>query len=262
MPSNRAMLKSRPFVPAADRGDPTAIPGTGSHAAVLDDRPPGIRRNIIGSDDRQPANDASFPHWRMICHLVIQSRDGHRYTGTGWLAGPSTVVTAGHNLLLDSIGHVAERVWVIPGRQGDDGHLGLFEVTSFAVHAHWKQGQQPGFDIGVIWLPEPVGGKLGYFGFASLADGALANAPVLTAGYPDDKAFGTQWVTQSRVNAVFPHTLRYGLDTVHGQSGSPVFAVGSAGPVAVATHVYGAPQANEGVRLSPDIVETLTHWWR
>jgi len=255
-------LKGQPFLASIEAQEPQALDRALSAVPVLSDTQTGIRRNIIGTDDRQPATDATQPYWRMVCQLVIESTNGHSYTGTGWLAGPYTVVTAGHNLQYDAIGHVAKRVWVIPGREGDVGRFGVFECTAFDAHASWKQGQRPGFDIGVIWLPQPAGKTLGYFGYASFPDAALANTEVATSGYPEDKPAGTQWLTQSRVVALLPHVLRYGLDTVPGQSGSPVFQVGPAGPVVVAVHVYGTPQVNEGVRIASDIVLTLNNWWR
>jgi len=220
--------------------------------------------DIIGRDDRLPAPDVMQAPWRMVCHLLIQDTRGAMHTGTGWIAGPSTVYTAGHNLLNHQAGYAAARVWVVPGRDGQRAPHGQWETSAFDVHPQWRADQRAVVDVGVVWLAQPIGHNFGWFGFSVQPDSVLRGLPVRSAGYPDDKRpFGTQWFGDSPIHAASPQQLAYGLDTMPGQSGSPVFAQDAAGrAVAVGVHVYGAVSENLAVRISQPIFDTLSRWWR
>lgn len=220
--------------------------------------------DIIGQDDRRPVPDVGAAPWRMVCHLVIEDTAFRMHTGTGWLAGPSTLFTAGHNLLYRRTGHEARRVWVVPGRDGANGPYGVVETTFFDVHPQWRASGAAEVDVGVIWLPKPAPLALGWFGFSAQPDSVLHGLAVRTSGYPDDRLpFGSQWLTDSRIHDARPRMLAYGLDTLAGQSGSPVFALDAQGrAVAVGVHVYGADSENLGVRITQPIFQTLSNWWR
>ena len=240
-----------------------------AQAAALPTEPwpsaPGLKPlDIIGRDDRQPVPDAGQPPWCLVCHLLIEDSQGRTHTGTGWLAGPFTVFTAGHNLLYRRVGHQARRVWVVPGRQGAQAPLGIFESTQFDVHPQWRAGDSAEVDVGVVWLPPSAGPAKGWFGFSAQPDPVLQGLAVRSSGYPDDRLpFGSQWFTDSQIHRVQPQMLAYGLDTLPGQSGSPVFALDASGrAVAVGVHVYGAGHENLGVRISRPIFDQLSAWWR
>jgi V8-like Glu-specific endopeptidase len=226
---------------------------------------PGLQPfDIIDRDDRQPVPEVTRPPWKMVCHLVIQNTRGQLRAGTGWLAGPSTVFTAGHNLLYPRDGHQAVRVWVVPGRSGSQGVHGQYETVAFDVHPQWRAGGRGEVDVGVVWLPQAMPSSFGWFGFSAQPERVLQGLAVRTSGYPEDRLpFGSQWFADSTVHHVGAQMLAYGLDTVAGQSGSPVFAHdGDGRAVAVAVHVYGAGRENLGVRITPPIFQLLSGWWR
>lgn len=250
----------RPSPNPAELGRPVRLPPDIVSASM----PPLQTLDIIGRDDRQSVPSVRLAPWQMVCHLLLQDTGGQVHTGTGWLSGPSTVFTAGHNLLYRKIGHRAVRVWVVPGRDGAEGPHGQFEATGFDIHPQWRAGDVAEFDVGVIWLPQPVGQSLGWFGFSAQPDRVLQGLAVRTSGYPDDRQpFGSQWFADSRIHAARPQMLAYGLDTMPGQSGSPVFALDAdARAVAVGVHVYGAGRENLGVRITQPIFDTLSGWWR
>ena len=226
--------------------------------------PPALRpQDIIGPvDNRQPVHDTRLLPGRFICHLVLEDQHGRLFGGTGWLAGPRTIYTAAHNLLYAAQNYEAQRVVVVPGRNGASGTpFGSAVAAGFDVHPQWRSSGRAEFDCGVVWLPQPVPASFGWFGFRAESDAALAVGSVVCSGYPQDKG-QTQWFDSSRIHRPGPQLLAYGLDTLPGHSGSPVFRSESTGPVAVGVHVYGNRIENLGVRITAGIDQQLKQWWR
>lgn len=226
--------------------------------------PEVLPKDIIGRDERLPVTDTRTAPWRMVCHLLIEDTRGVMHTGTGWLAGPSTVFTAGHNLLDRSKGHAASRIAVFPGRKAAQAPNGHSMTSAFDVHPMWRTHARTEVDVGVVWLPQPVDQRFGWFGFSVQPDNVLRGLKVRCTGYPDDlQPFGTQSFTDGRIDDATPQLLSYGLDTMPGQSGSPVYAIDAAGrAITVGVHVGGAVTENLAVRITAPIFETLRRWWR
>lgn len=220
-------------------------------------------QSVCGHDDRTEVLNTSAVPWRCVCQLVMEGLHGTETLGTGWLAGPRTVFTAGHNLYSPRLQQDASTVWVMPGRSGDEVPFGFASSNAFAVHPKWRATGDPAFDFGVVWLDEPIGERLGWFGFAAHDDAQLAGLLVNNAGYPVDKPRGTQWFNAARIVEVRPDALLYGLDTEEGQSGSPVFFFDAAmNRTVVAVHAYGGCPQNIGMRITPEIFEVLQGWVR
>lgn len=217
----------------------------------------------FGADDRVPVADPSALPWRCVCQLVIEGLHGREVLGTGWLAGPRTVVTAGHNLLSFAAGLQATRVWVLPARTGDAVPYGFSVSTRFDVHPRWRDAGERVHDVGVIWLEEPVGERVGWFGIGAYSDQALGALLVNNAGYPADKPLGTMWFNAGRILQVQPKSLTYGLDTEPGQSGSPIFHyTADEQRIVVAVHAYGDSGSNIGVRITDETLALLSDWIR
>ena len=63
-----------------------------------------VQEMVFKDDDRrQVADTHPFP-WQSICSLVITAADGSKWVGSGWLASPRMVVTAGHCVYLHGHG--------------------------------------------------------------------------------------------------------------------------------------------------------------
>jgi glutamyl endopeptidase len=217
--------------------------------------------SVVGKDDRVPVLDTTRTPWRCVCQLVVDGLHNEQVLGTGWMAGPRTVLTAGHNLVSHKFGRAAARVTVVPGRQADFAPFDLFTSTRFDVHPRWRQFGDEDFDLGVIWLGQAIGEHIGWFGFGSRSDAELRQLIVNTAGYPADKRLGTQWFNAGRVAGIKPRTLAYGLDTEPGQSGSPIFGTDAAGDrVVLAVHAYGGDSRNRGIRISDDVFDLFASW--
>jgi glutamyl endopeptidase len=219
--------------------------------------------SVVGKDDRVPIVDTTLLPWRCICHLAIDGLHSGQVQGTGWMAGPRTVFTAGHNLLSRKFGREASRVSVVPGRQVDFAPFDFFRSTQFDVHPRWRDSGDEQFDLGVVWLDAAVGEHVGWFGFGSRPDEQLHDLIVNTAGYPADKRPGTQWFNAGRIAQIEPRVLEYGLDTEAGQSGSPIFAIDAADErVVLAVHAYGGDAVNRGIRITDDVFALMQSWRR
>lgn len=218
---------------------------------------------IIGKDDRVPIGDTTRLPWRCICHLVADGLHDQQVLGTGWMAGPRTVLTAGHNIFSHKLGREASRISVVPGRQVDVAPFDFFRSSRFDVHPRWRSAGDENFDLGVIWLNEAVGERVGWFGFGSRTDSSLQDLLVNTSGYPADKRMGTQWFNAGRISDIRPRVLQYGLDTEAGQSGSPIFTASPEGDrTVIAVHAYGGDPVNRGIRITDDVHELFRQWVR
>jgi len=229
--------------------------------------------SILGDvDRRKQILETDLTPWRMICSLEIVGQNGLNYIGTGWLAAPRTVVTAGHCVFdPGELGGWAQSIKVVPGRNGSDKPLDIVESSSFSTTDRWQASQDPDFDYAAIHLDKDLGTKLGTFGMAVLPDADLTNRLVNVSGYPVSPGNGElQYFHANRVNAITGRRLFYDIDTIGGQSGSPVWAYldGSDDPVVVAIHAYGLGgvpanlhvRANSGPRILVDVLEVIKEW--
>ncbi|MBA4067334.1 MAG: hypothetical protein C0501_27220 [Isosphaera sp.] len=213
---------------------------------------------VFADDDRQrvPAT-RDFP-WRCLCSLSITAANGTRWVGTGWLAGPRTVVTAGHCVFLHRQGGWARRVEVSPGRNGTDAPFG--PVTSDDLHSvtGWTEDENPALDYGAVVLPAPL--DLGWLAYGVYPDADLQGLRVNVFGYPADKPPGELWGTSRLLQQVLPERLVYNLSTFGGQSGAPVFEKSGNDRVVVGIHNYGDVSGNIATRITDAVYDDIEAW--
>jgi V8-like Glu-specific endopeptidase len=217
---------------------------------------------IIDKDDRVQIKNTTAIPWRRICHLNIRTATGKSYLGTGFLIGPRTIITAGHCVYIHSQGGWAQQIVVSPGRNGTQTPFTPQTATMFRSVRGWVNGKKRNYDYGAIILPRTVSyANVGAFGFANLADSALLNKRINTAGYPGDKAPGTMWYNANKVTGVTARTITYLNDTMPGQSGSPVWLRRADGSrVVVGIHTNGASSGNSATRINKAVFENLKRW--
>lgn len=225
--------------------------------------------DIIVNDERVPVASLRPRPWPAICKLDIVSRS--RYlSGTGWLAGPQTVITAGHCIRGIQLGGTAISIQVSAGRSGSSSR---FETTAtrFTALPQWLDNQDSDFDFGAVFLDEPLGNQSGYLQFAALDDASLGAVRLAMAGYPTDLDNGeSQWFAENAVCHVTDHRIFYDLDTSHGESGAPVWIPDSTGrQVVVGIHTSGtaltpssvcAGAANSAIRINEQVRDTIQRW--
>jgi V8-like Glu-specific endopeptidase len=223
---------------------------------------PGLTRAVMEAilqtgDDREPITDTlDFP-WRCVCHLVITAQDDSHWVGTGWLASPRTLLTAGHCVYLHGNGGWAKQIEVYPARNGDDLPYSYVSTDLRSV-SRWTEDKNAKFDYGAILLPEDT--PVGYFGYESRSDGELLHSLVNVYGYPADKQEGTLWGHYRQLGQVLPRTLVYNISTFGGQSGCPVFLKNGDDRVVVGIHNYGDVSGNSATRITDDVFDDIEAW--
>ena len=226
---------------------------------------------IIGTDQRVAVPDSDTDPWRRICQLDLAGPMG-TFKGTGWFAGPATVITAGHCVHYAAFfGGWAEAITVTPGRHGDVRPFGQSRSLRFSTLNLWVDGQSADFDIGCVHLDEPIGAATGSFPVQVLDDAGLSGRLVNVSGYPTDKDRAkVQYHHANRVMALTARRIFYEIDTVSGQSGAPVWIQDTPAdpPICVGIHAYGIPgtpidlhiTANSAPRIDATIAGLLAAW--
>ncbi|MGB3556317.1 MAG: trypsin-like peptidase domain-containing protein [Jannaschia sp.] len=228
--------------------------------------------SVIGADERRRIRQTELNPYRMICALQIDAPWGE-FVGTGWLAGPQTLITAGHCLFdRQQMGGWAHSIEITPGRDGDEPPaFGCHTATRFSSVDKWLDSRDPDFDIGAIHLDAPLGDELGWFGIRALPDAEIEDRLVNVSGYPASPGRGTQQMwAMNRIRAVTPRRIFYDVDTSGGQSGGPVYYIDAPGsaPEVIGIHAYGIGgtpgdiqlEVNSAPRIIPEVVEQIQAW--
>ncbi|TDH19954.1 serine protease [Segetibacter sp. 3557_3] len=214
---------------------------------------------IIDTDERIQITNTTDVPFRRICHLSIKAADGTSYLGTGFFIGPRTIITAGHCVYIHEHGGWPQQIIVSPGRNLANRPYGQIVATSFASVKGWVDNQSRNHDYGVIHLAktDKVSPAIGSFGFGKFSDDSIMAKELSTAGYPGDKPSGTMMFNSRRATAVDANTIVYEIDTVGGQSGSPVYDENN---VVVGIHTNGASSGNSATRINQSVFNNLNKW--
>ncbi|MEG3177525.1 serine protease [Sphingomonas sp. RB3P16] len=242
---------------AADLVLPDAL--LGSYPELLDQFREEV---IIFPDDRIRVQNTTVYPWRAICALRIQAANGQQFIGTGWMISPRTVITAGHCVFLHDAGGWARSIEVIPGMNDASRPYGSHVGTALRSVTGWTQGKNRDFDYGAIILPPAnrPGVQTGTFGFAVRDDAFLKNAMLNLSGYPGDKGGAQQWFHAQKAKATSSRVITYDIDTMGGQSGSPVWVLQNGQRYAVGVHTNGAASGNSATRIVSDMFANLVNW--
>ncbi len=238
--------------------------------------------SVHGVDARERISDTKLSPWSMICSLILIGKDGGRGVGTGWMAGPRTVITAGHCLLSGKVGGWIESVIVIPGRTPSRCPFGEATLRHkdgvFDVLPAWRDlyrkssDEKKAADIGVIHLNRPLGEKTGWLGFAKVGDERLQGHLANIAGYPGSvhgrETNGDQlWWHADAVSDLSDTVIGYVTDSGGGQSGAPVWIYENDGskPIVAGVHAYGfsegaVDEENSGPRITEEVGCAILDW--
>lgn len=225
---------------------------------------------IIGTDDRTRIRNTTAVPWRRICHLSIRARNGAQYVGTGFLIGKRTVITAGHCVFIHSAGGWPAYIDVAPGRNAGARPFGSVRAIQYRSVAGWVNSKSRDHDYGAIILPAntPLNIQaLGGFGFGYWPDSQLQQRMVNLSGYPGDggklgpdREPGSQWWMARQVKSVASRSFAYDIDTVGGQSGSPVWTLHNGQRIVLGIHTNGFVGGNSATRITQPVFNNLRAW--
>lgn len=236
-------------------------------------QPPGpiALETVIGLDERTRIVSTDTLPWKLVCALEIDAPWGS-FVGTGWFAGPRTLVTAGHCVFdARQMGGWAREIKVAPGRDRERTPFGIVTATRFSTLNAWVETQDADFDIAAIHLETPVFGASDVFAIEALPDAELRDTLVNVSGYPANPGGGQElWWARNRIREVTTRRIFYDIDTSGGQSGAPVFRLEQEGarPSVVGIHAYGEGgtpasipmRVNSAPRIIPEVVEQIQKW--
>jgi len=217
---------------------------------------------IIGLDERIRVTNTTLYPWSAICALRITAANGSRFIGTGWMISPRTVVTAGHCVYLHEEGGWAQSITVIPGCDDASEPYGSHLGTDLRSVTGWTSSKNREYDYGVIILPPSTrpGATTGTFGFATRTDAFLLNAALNLSGYPGDKGGRQQWFMAQRPKSVSERVITYDIDTMGGQSGSPVWVLENGQRYGVVVHTNGNSTGNSATRVTSGVFNNFSNW--
>lgn len=200
-------------------------------------------------------NTAAYP-FRCICSLLLQTQSGLWGAGTGWLAGPRTVITTGHSVYMHEHGGWVQEMLIYPGRKGETKPFIAKALRGMTV-VGWKERALPEFDYGAVWLDRDVP-NIGSFGYAALDVALLEELECQIVGYPADKN-GTMWKYPRQAAHVLEKELVFQPDTTDEVDGGPVFVIheGSAIAVGISNPTDGRDAA---IRITPQVFENIKRW--
>lgn len=211
--------------------------------------------SVCGTDERDTVADTTRYPFSAICFLEMTFWDEAKkkewtFIGTGFLYSSRVVYTAGHCIHHEDFKY-ATKIRVFPGRNGGNAPFGSLTSSQFYAPPEWVSSHSPQFDYGAIILPEPGFTHTKFIGMEARPKSALIGAQARTAGYPGDKPYATPWQVSGNIDDVEDQQFLYMIDTMGGQSGSPVFTVEPSGfgnHFAFGIHCYGGcPNASTRV---------------
>ncbi len=209
---------------------------------------------IHGIDERKPVDASQFPH-QSVCLLIIEANDGRIYFGTGFFISPRCVITAGHCVFFN--GNWAKTIRVVPGATGDDSApFGDASSNRFKSVTGWTVDGNENFDYGAVLLDDDfLFSKIGVC-MTCITDSTQKQIAI--SGYPQDKA-RTQWKSEGEVIRRSKFRIYYELDTVIGNSGSPIYYSNASTHTIIGVHTQGQ-ELNFGVRVTPTMIERWNAW--
>jgi glutamyl endopeptidase len=214
---------------------------------------PNIVVVINGPDDRTEAISTEFPY-KTICQLLIKDKYNKNYFGTGFFISERCIITAGHCVFIDK--DWAKEIKVIPGAIGTYAPYGSSTSNRFRSVEGWTKDDDRNFDHGAIILSDNnlYNEVNSYFGYKPLEEKTF----IEISGYPIDKD-GIQYKCDGMVGKLTPYRIYYDLDTLKGNSGSPVFIKNENNKLVVGVHSFG-DFPNYSIRVNQEIINRWSEW--
>ena len=195
--------------------------------------------SIIGTDDRWKITNTDQYPYTTIARISVIYQDGTNACGTGAMINPRLLATAGH-LLINSNGSHPRTIKM---QFGQNGYWDYFYQT-------FNRPTEADYGF-IVFNDDTVSKSTGYMGIRTVPSNS---DKLYTAGYPD--AMGTYYMYGATGDIIRMNgdLIYHNMDTQKGQSGSPVYIIGSNGyPYLVAMHSTSSVPENIARRLDPGL---------
>lgn len=223
-----------------------------------------VARNIIGSDSRQRiVSPESYHPYRAICRIVTywdKNNDGtidnSVGVATGFLEGPSAVVSNGHVIYDHNLEMWCKYAEVTFAQDGSESApYGTQRSTTIHTSVAWIENGDANQDWAIIEINDDIGYSTGWFG-KLWTKGTLTNREVTVTGYPGDHPH-TMWTSSGIITNTYSARVEHNCDTTPGQSGSPIY---NSSNQILAIHSSGGSQYNGGVRITEWLFNLLEEY--
>lgn len=229
------------------------------------------RLSIFGSDTRTICPVSALP-WRAIGEISMSDNTG-QYICSGAMVGSDAVLTAAHCVYSRSNQAFFSTLSFAPGQSASQAPYGTIPWAHVTIYSNYASSSIPDpniYDIAVIKLTQQVGTTTGWLGVEIPCQAPdQGSFSLVTAGYPDDKPFGTCVTAGCRVtyNSCTNPYLYHECPTVDGQSGSAMWDPASGSPPKIkAVHNLqwqssnGATIYNSAVAVTPLHYQAIISW--
>lgn len=209
--------------------------------------PPVSPNAVIGTDSRTRVNPTNVGPYCNTVYLKSTFSTGATITATGFMLGPSAVITAGHCVYNDEHEGLATSVLIIPAKNGTLEPYGRTTASKIVVNPDYMANISTENDWAIVELNDDLGTKTGWLGLK--ANGAGTNSFVYNTGYPSPDNAEAQNALQTYmllgtgyVKSIDDKTFSGNWDASGGNSGGPVFIYDtSLGYTAIGILTAGGP---------------------
>ncbi len=198
---------------------------------------------VIGDDNRELVSNTEIAPFSAIAWIQATYPSGAAKHSTAALISPNVALTAAHCIYQPTLGGWPISIEFFPAISGpyNSAHLPFYSTTAKEVVIslpYFENGNGAQWDWGVIRLNSNIGYDCGFLGFQYLNTIAM-DLPVMISGYPED--LNNEWATINQYRdsnlIYYDETSRtvisnfevyktryfsYTVDTIGGQSGSPI----------------------------------------
>ncbi|KKM67041.1 hypothetical protein LCGC14_1475140 [marine sediment metagenome] len=223
-----------------------------------------FQEKIKGTDDRTRITPTTSYPWRTIVKLYVTAADSSTWIGSGAMIDSFHVLTAGHIAYMPANGGWVTSIRVVPAMDNLADPYGEAWMTTMRSYTGWTISQNHGHDWAVLTIDRNVGSYTGWMGRMTAGSGnSIYTQTINTAGYPGDLDSGNNMYFDANTGAGATSLNHYyWVDTMGGQSGSPVWRYVSGNRYILTVHAYGRddPLSNYGTRLNSDKYNRINTW--
>ena len=229
-----------------------------SFAVNADDYP----TTVFDNDDRVLVSNTRVAPYSSIAFTISVPEPGWKSYGTGFLVEDDILVTSAHIIKNNEKNSINQDFKIYLGsyvngyRQSPFGEV--YPVV-YKFNKNYLSAGDVGDDFAVIKLSKPIGRDVGKL---SLSTNLNTGSSIWTAGYPGDKFVngqrGSMWRTGGMVGNIYSKYFETKMDTMGGQSGSPVFNSLNQVVGIVSAEDRNGVKPNYITRVQPDLIKMIS----